>query len=444
MPLTSASVLAWLDATVGGRARPARCVVGYSGGRDSTVLLSVMAELADTAGFALLAAHVNHGLHPDADAWQAHCAQQAARLGVSFQAVRVEVAQSGASGPEGNARRARYRALAGLLGEGDCVLTAHHRDDQAETVLLNLMRGSGVTGVRGIAACRPLGRGLLLRPLLAFSAADISAYAQRNQLAWVEDASNAETAFDRNFLRHEVLPVLTSRWPAASRQLARSAELAVEAAALLDELAELDRAGCGETAWLSGPQLLALAPAHCRNLIRYACRQLGLSVPPASVLAAIMDDLLPARPDASPLVSWDGAEARRYRDRLYLLPDSAAALPAPGGKLLPGAPLPLGGGLGRLCLARHAGGGIAPQLAEAGLQVRFRHGGESLRPVGRGATRSLKKLLQEAGIVPWMRERLPLLYAGESLVAVADLWIAEANFSSDGYAVTWDDKPAVQ
>lgn len=441
MPLDPDKLLASLQARSSELGKPARCLVAFSGGRDSTVLLALLADVAKKLGTSLQAVHVNHQLQREAQNWQAHCATVATALGVPFHALTVEV--SGDAGPEGNARQARYAVLADLLGEGDWLLTGHHQDDQAETLLLNLMRGSGVSGMRGIAACRPLGRGFLLRPLLSCSPVDIDAFGRQRKLSWIEDPSNLDTRFDRNFLRGKVLPLLTRRWPAAGRQLATSAMLAAESALLNNELAAMDLERCGSAERLSVSGLTSLSAARAANLLRYACAALALPRPPRRQGVAILQNLLPARVDAQPLVSWPGAEARRYQDWLYLMPALAAETAAPQAALQPGATLALGTGMGELDLVRQPTGGLAPQIAEAGLTVRFRGGGEVLRPLGRGTAKTVKCLLQEASVVPWMRQRLPLLYHADELVAVADLWLAEESCASDGFRVVWHNKPAI-
>ncbi|NNE62040.1 MAG: tRNA lysidine(34) synthetase TilS, partial [Woeseia sp.] len=314
MPLDPDKISEFLDRSVAQYGAPSSTIVAFSGGRDSTVLLSLMADLAPRLQTALSAVHVNHALQTGADEWQTHCAQFAAALNVPFRAISVAVQKQGDAGPEGNARQARYAALAELLGDGDWLMTGHHEDDQAETVLLNLMRGSGVTGLRGMLPCRDFERGLLVRPLLSYSAAEIADFAARRKLSWIDDLSNSDTTFDRNFLRHEVLPVLQRRWPAASRQLAHSAQLAAAAAAQLEELAVLDIARCGTSARLSVSALTELSGNRLGNVLRHACQLQGLPVPPRHQLAAIIADVLPAKPDATPLVSWPGGEARRFRD----------------------------------------------------------------------------------------------------------------------------------
>lgn len=422
----------------------ARWLLAYSGGIDSTVLLHALSDTRASDPREILAIHVNHGMHPHAPAWEAHCRNFALLLGVRFASRRVAVDGTPGSGPEAAARDARYALLRTFVEPGDCLLSAHHEDDQAETLLLNLLRGSGVAGLAGIGAVQAFGQGRLVRPLLGVSGGDILAYAKRHRLDWIDDPSNAETRFDRNFLRQEIVPRLASRWPAVSARLRQSADLAGEAGMLLDDLAGIDLATAGGSpARLELAALRGMAPPRQRNLLRHAVSLSGLPPPPATRLYQAINELVPAREDAQPLVTWPGAELRRYRDHLYVMPSLGTDPAEPPALLHPGETLDLGPGAGRVALTAGAGDGIRPDLAAGGLKVRFRHGGEEIRPSGRECTHKLKKLLQDRGVVPWMRDRLPLLYSGERLVAVADLWTSADCVNAGGYAVTWREHPSL-
>lgn len=415
-----------------------RWLVAYSGGIDSTVLLHALSTGSEKQHAEIVAVHVNHGLHPQAAEWENHCRRFAEMLGVRFVGRRVTVDPDPKSGPEAAAREARYAVLQTLVESGDCVLSAHHEEDQAETLLLNLLRGSGVAGLAGIGAAQDFGRGRLLRPLLGIGGEDIKDYARRQELSWIEDPSNVDTRFDRNFIRQEVLPRLASRWPAVSARLKQSADLASEASQLLTDLAGIDLAASGgDPGRLDLASLRHLSPARQRNLLRHAIGLNGLPPPPATRLYQAIHELIPARVDAQPLVRWPGVELRRYRDNLYILPAIGDMPHEPAQELRPDASLDLGPGMGWLALEPEVDGGIRRELAEDGLRVRYRHGGEEIRPAGHRRTRKLKKLLQEEGIVPWMRERLPLLYAGDRLVAVADLWISTECTENQGYGISW-------
>lgn len=423
--------------------RPARLVVAFSGGLDSTALLAALAETADIHGKPIVAVHVNHQLQPDGAAWADHCRNVAERLGVPFKAETVDVTVDDGQGPEASARNARYAALKGHVTQGDWLLSAHHRDDQAETLLYNLMRGSGPAGIAGIADIRRFGRGWLARPLLSTDRAALRAWAECRDVPWINDPSNAESRFDRNFLRNEVLPLLETRWPGVRVRLATSAAHAREAVLLANELADDDivLAG-GDPARLAVSVLKALSPPRRNNVIRRAVDRLGLPPLPSTSLKSIVGDLLTAREDAAPLVRWQDAEARRYRDVLYLMRELAT--PQFAGKPLATSPVKLGAGLGAISLVEADAQGLGRACILAGLTLETRKGGEEIRLIGHAHTKKLKKLLQEEGIVPWMRERLPLVYSGATLVAVADLWLADGHAESGGFAVRWTGRPALR
>lgn len=426
---------------------PSRYVIAFSGGLDSTVLLHVLVTLLDELAAPLLAIHVNHGLHAESDAWSKHCRDTAGRFGVDYQSLAVKVQLESGKGPEASARDARYNALHAELRAGDWLMSAHHREDQAETLLLNLIRGSGPMGVAGIGSIRRFGPGWLARPLLETGREELVAYASREELAWVEDPSNADRRFDRNFLRHDILPRLGARWPDISVRLQRSASHAGEASQLLTDLATIDLEFVGGRAEkLAIDRLLQLSPARQRNVLRHAIRQLGLATPTAMQLARIQSEVIPARADAQPLVTWSGAAVRRYRNSVYLLPQTLQALPEcidVASEDLPGAAVTLGPGHGVLRFIAEGTPGLSKKIIRRGVQIRFRQGGEEFQPLGQSHTRKLKKLLQEEGVVPWMRERLPLVFAGDDLVAVGDLWLAAQAVAEPGIAVSWQDRPAL-
>ena len=444
MTLGSESLLQNLAALAAEACSPRRYVVAFSGGLDSTVLLHALATASAQHRVELLAVHVHHGLQAAADQWVEHCRTVAAGFGVEYHVARVSVDLAAGLGLEAAAREARYRALRALLQADDWLLSAHHQDDQAETLLLNLLRGGGLAGLAGIGGVRPFGAGWLVRPLLPFSRNDLLAYAQRHQLSWIDDPSNTDQGRDRNFLRHEILPRLAARWPDAAACLQRSGRIAGDAALLLDDLAAIDAIEvCAGRDRLCIDALHRLAAARQRNVLRYAIRQLGLPTPSAAQLQQVLETLLPAREDAEPKVCWPGVEIRRYRGQLYLLPEALSAEPrdviAVGGRDY----LQLDHGLGELRLEAGAAEGLSETLVSRGLELRFRQGGEKFKPIGQSHTKKLKKLLQEAGVVPWMRDRIPLLYAGGELVAVADLWLAAGAASRPGVAIHWENRPSI-
>jgi tRNA(Ile)-lysidine synthetase-like protein len=268
----------------------------------------------------LRAVHVHHGLHPNADAWSEHCSALAAKLRVPLTTLKVKVVTGQGASVEAAAREARYQALAGALEEGEVLLTAHHEDDQLETVLLQLMRGAGVAGLAAMPAVAQFGRGILARPLLTSTRADLEAWARANELTWIEDDTNANEQFDRNYLRRQVLPLIRARWPGASRAVSRSARHAAEAKGLLDALALADVERASNGAALSVQHLRALAPDRRRNAVRYWIARAGHPLPDAARLEEITRTLLDARPDANPFVEWPGVRAQRHAGHLTLEP----------------------------------------------------------------------------------------------------------------------------
>lgn len=391
--------------------------VAFSGGLDSTVLLHLLAGLVKREQLPpLRAIHIQHGLQTVAQAWPAHCQRVCAALGVPLLVREVQV-KPGAS-LEQAARDARYEAFVELLGSDEVLLTAQHRDDQAETLLFRLLRGAGARGLAAMPETRPLGVGQLVRPLLDVSRAELEGYARANGLDWVEDPSNRDERFSRNFLRQQVLPQLTQRWPQAVASMARSAAHLSEAQALLDELAQADLAAIDEAsrfAWLPLPSLplaplLALSAARQRNLLRHWLAP--LTPLPDSDHWAGWVSLATAAADAAPVWRLARGELQRADGRLWWLS-------GPWLQSLPPIDLPLTATT-QLPLPGNGHVRLLGQAHEGALQVRYRHGGEALRLAGRGR-RDLKRLLNEAGVPGFLRQRLPLLYRGGELLAVANV-----------------------
>jgi tRNA(Ile)-lysidine synthase len=426
--------------------RPAGVTVAFSGGLDSTVLLATLCRLGLPAR--IRAAHVDHGLHPRSGEWAAHCAAVAAGLGVEFAGVRVAVDRASGEGLEAAAREARYRALGELLAAGEWLLTAHHADDQLETLLLRMLRGTGVRGLRGIVAFGAFGVGWLGRPLLGFTREELRVEAAARDLVWLEDPSNAEPRHDRNYLRMRVLPALRERWPGAAHHAQRLAEQASEAEGLLDDLAGDDARSLAEPWHVPRATLAALDAARQRNLLRYLLRTVGIGAPSARKIEELRRALLESHAESRARVRWPGGEGRIFRGALYLL----APLPSPSPTNYAGGigiGMPWTGPEGAVELrSAQDGPGLSQSLAEQGLTLRFRAGGERFRPHGRKHHHSLKALFQESGVVPWMRDRVPLLYRGDELVAIADLWIsadaAEAPASEPRWRVQWSQHPILR
>jgi tRNA(Ile)-lysidine synthase len=431
-----------LKAVLGEFPYPRRYWIAYSGGLDSTALVHALVRIApDLPGTALRAVHVDHGLQAESGQWALRCVETCATLGIPCRIIRVRAEASRGQSPEAAARDARYRALGEVLGEDEALCTAHHQDDQAETLLLQLLRGAGPLGLAGMPRRRRFGRGWLLRPLLDVPRAEIRSFAEALGLSWEEDPTNFLPHHDRNYLRHEVLPSLRARWPSFSRTFARSAEHCGECAMLARSLAEQDLAAARGTgaATLSAERLTALNPARQRNVLRAWFGRLGLPAPPAARLESIRKDLVVAARDRTPVVTWSGGEVRRHRGDLYAM----RPLPAhdPTQALFWEMDRPLRLAQGTLSVRPARGAGLsAQQCRRLPVTVRFRRGGERCRPVGRPRSRDLKRLLQEQGVPPWERECLPLVYLGEDIAAVGHLCICEpygAKAEEDGLVICW-------
>ncbi|MHC8298190.1 tRNA lysidine(34) synthetase TilS [Pseudomonas sp. ZS1P83] len=391
--------------------------IAFSGGLDSTVLLHLLAHLAKTESLpALNAIHVHHGLQAVADAWPDHCQSVCDALGVPLQVVRVQV-QPGAS-LERAARDARYAAFIEATQANEVLMTAQHRDDQAETLLFRMLRGAGVRGLSGMPRQRLLGKGQLLRPLLDVTRAELEAYASEHQLNWIEDPSNQNRQFSRNYLRHQVFPVLTERWPQALATMARSVAHLSEAQGLLDELAQIDltdASTANDFDWLGLPSLeLAalekLSAARQRNALSHWLKPLT-RLPDCDHWSG-WEDLRDATGDARPIWRLADGELHRAGGRIWWLsgrwlrtspavgtwPDPSLSLVLPDNGVIT----------------------VTGQIPDGPLHIRYREGGEVMNLPGRGH-RDLKRLLNESGVPGFARGRLPLLYRGEQLLAVANL-----------------------
>ncbi|MBD8604781.1 tRNA lysidine(34) synthetase TilS [Pseudomonas sp. CFBP 8771] len=388
--------------------------LALSGGLDSTVLLHLLASVPNRP--ALTAIHIHHGLQAVADTWPAHCQALCDQLDVPLQVIKVRV-QDGAS-LEQAARQARYRAFDALLGAADVLFAAQHQDDQAETVLFRLLRGAGVRGLAAMPRQRPQGQGILVRPLLDEPRAELLAYARNHGLQWIEDPSNTDTRFSRNYLRGEVLPVITARWPQAAGSIARAAAHLSEAAQLLDELAAADLApahAAGEPSWLALPSLTlaplrTLSESRQRNALQYWLA--ALTRLPDTQHWVGWTSLRDADPAATPVWRLADGELHRAHGRIWWVSGqwSQAQPPSQGWPDTRQALQLVGNG------EVHWQGGPLPGHA----QIRYRQGGERLRLPVRGE-RDLKRLLNESRLPGFVRDRLPLLFIHDRLVAVANL-----------------------
>ncbi len=413
--------------------------LGYSGGLDSQVLLYSLANIFPATR--LRAIHINHGWHSAALQWAETCQQTCAQLGVDCEVITVDAQPKGGESPEACARQARYAALAARLRSGDCLLTAHHRDDQAETFFLQLLRGAGIRGLASMPAAMPFGEGMLVRPLLQYSRSELEHYAKERELTWVEDSSNTNLRFNRNFIRHQLLPLLHRRWPEANKTLARVAQNTAEAHRLLEEVAHEDWLKVCDPSSnnLVVSRLLRLTPARRRNCLRYWLNQLCFPLPSQKQLQQI-EFLLESKRDANPQVDWGGVQIRRYHDFLYALAlKKTTVLPILSidwdlrQKTLS---LPL---IGKLTSEQVIGQGIGcERIKGMPLNIKFRQGGERFHSQGRLGSHPLKKLFQEWKVPPWQRQTIPLLYCQDELIAVPGYGVNPnflANKNEWGYVI---------
>ncbi len=409
-------------------------IVALSGGIDSVVLLHALIDLKETIGRHAMAIHVNHGLVDQAGEWQDFCRDLCLRYAIPYEAISVSVANTG-SGPEAAARQARYKAMESRMGAEDIVLTAHHADDQAETVLLHALRGAGPHGLSAMAPVRRFGPGWLARPLLNLCRADIEHYAVQYRLRWVEDGSNESGAFTRNRIRRGILPALNSLAHGSSRALARSARLQAQAACLLDEVAAEDLAAVsnGDAAVLDCARLTSLSLPRRRNLVRFWLATHQVPTLHEAQMETLEYTVIGAAPDRQPELRWAGFVLRRYRGMLYLHRDLAIG-PLPQGALRFSPPRELVLPVGCLRVAAAVGNGVRRDLD---FSVRFRRGGESLRPVGDTHRRTLKHLFQSHGVPPWRRSTMPLVYVGDRLAAVPGICIAREFAAAKGQPAWW-------
>lgn len=419
---------------------PPAMAVAYSGGLDSSALLHLMHGYAAQHGITLYAFHIHHGISPNADDWLAHCQAECERLGIVFEACRIQLAAKRKSGIEEAARIGRYAALGELCRahQVPLLLTAHHQDDQAETVLLQLLRGSGVAGMSGMDAANAapdlLGDPDLImgRPLLSASRVALDAYVTSNNIVYVEDESNADPRYARNALRHQVMPALAEFFPGFQERFARTAQHAQSAQRLLIELAAQDLGACLDGACIDIKQLKKLNSDRIDNLLRYWFGSRGVRMPSTAWLSEMRSQLLQAKADAQLCVTHADCHIRRHRDRVYLTPklDDDVSDLAPQ--------VFRWNGEAEMVFARYRGTlhfDVAEQgvdrdwLQQQNLLLHYRQGGERLKPAANRPTKSLKYHYQALDIPAWERERLPMVSAGKELLFAAGIGMDSHHLS---------------
>jgi tRNA(Ile)-lysidine synthase len=445
-----------LDASV--PAEASGLVVALSGGPDSAALLRATVSLGKKfRGLPLRAVHIDHGLQPAAADFRAACEKLCAQLRIPLRIVAIEVPHAPGASLEAAARESRYAALSLEMQPRECLLTAHHRQDQAETLLLQALRGAGVKGMSAMPACRPFGPGWHVRPLLDVAHGDLKGFGELEQLASIDpsvdppidpsiDPMNQDLRFDRVYLRTALWPLIEKRWPGAATALTRAARHMAEAQRLLEMAAGADVARLRDGNALSIPGLRALPAPKRVNAVRLWVSQQGLEAPSSARLIEALRQVFDAEADHQPAIVWGGHALRRYRQRLFVtradpprVPDARAWVPVAGSSL------ELGPALGNLTWVAQRGG-IAAERLPAGVVVRRRDGGETLKPAASARTQTVQHLCQALGVLPWMRDALPLVFAGDELIAIADLWLDArwcAAADAPGLGIAWNNAPLV-
>jgi tRNA(Ile)-lysidine synthase len=414
--------------------------IGYSGGVDSHVLLHIISQAQLPLGVTISAIYINHGLNVLSEYWAMHCNSVCTDLGIEFTQVTIDATAPKGESQEAWSRKLRYQAFCDKIGKDDLLLTAHHKDDTAETLLLQLFRGAGPAGLAAMPLICDLGNGKHCRPLLYYDRRDLIAWAKINNLSWIEDDSNRDKKFDRNYLRYDILPGIKNRWPGISQTLSRSARIQADTNNLINELASIDLEKCfnksNNTLSISGLRLLSVN--RIANAIRFWIKHQGYPTPSYAQLTRVIEDIIYAKKEAEPCVSWNGVRVRRYRDHIFLTP-----------------PLPKRGllqteikwdlakecklTLGNLNVRRGRGNGIkAEKCPENKVTIKFRCGSEKIKK--RGHHHKLKKLYQESGVPSCFRDYIPLIFIENKLVAIAGLHIDddfEASADEDAIQIHW-------
>lgn len=409
-------------------------VIAYSGGLDSHVLLHAISKLrALVNGLKLTAIHVNHGLSPNAANWQQHCEKISSALQIKLHSELILAKPSKGESIEAWARQVRYEQFKKYMNSKTILLTAHTQDDQAETVLLQMMRGAGPAGLAAMVKEQGFLSGKLVRPLLSLTRRQLESYARDNQLEWIEDESNTNLSFDRNFLRHQIIPHLKQRWPGLSKNLSRTAQNCREATTILNDIGYQDMISCQPVSnQLLIPDLIKLNLERQRNTIRVWLKSLGCQLPNSRHLERIFQDLIYSRHDCSPLFSWGKWSLRRFRNCIILIdrisPDETVPLKFPW-DFTSDLSLP---NQGKLTAVVKKNGPLTLKLNREQVTVRFRQGGERCQPAGKKHNSPLKKLFQEWQIPPWQRDKIPLLYHGKELISVIGYCVCEGYGASPG------------
>ena len=418
-------------------------VIALSGGLDSMVLLHALCELVKDKRVVakIRAVHVNHRLHKDADNWEIFCVERCAALNVPIIVERLQqgLLKEGESNLEHKARKERYKVFESAIGQDCCMILAHHLDDQLETLFFRLNRGAGIRGLTAVPQNRELGSTKIFRPLLGISRKSLQQYAESQNLQWVEDSSNANMSYDRNFLRHEVLPKIEKRWPNYRKSWSKSLKIISDAHSILEEIAATDLSllSLKSQNKLNLDLLLRLPRERQRNVIKYWVGKVAKKEIGWSKLQYIVNDALPFVRESNIETEIDDYRIRSFKDKLYLLRKFGRLPEECDWDLKASKKLSLLNN-GVLLAEETVGLGFSKKLVDK-VQIRFRQGGEAFSMSGR-PRKSLKKIFQEARIEPWLRPRIPLIYCKDELICVVGIGISEkalANKAETGFILTW-------
>ena len=414
--------------------------IALSGGIDSTVLLDLLSK-AKRSSDVIKAIHINHNLHESSKEWVDFAKDACKKYKLPLIIESINPKQEG-FGLEADAREQRYKKFKEIILDNECLLTAHHLDDQIETTLFRIFRGTGLDGLRSIRKKAKFGKGLLCRPLINIPREAIEQYAKLNDIKWIEDPSNNNIYFDRNYLRNNIVPSIKKRWPNAQKTITRLSSLAENNQKLLHELAKEDIGEIEKFNVLDIGILSNKSSLRINNIFRFMILKNKMGIPSLKVLENGIETLINAKSD-SPIITWDGFSIRRYKNTLYffnpdLKQDEIRPLKM---KWFIDETINLGGNRGSIQARFIKGQGIALNKCPKSLEIKYRKGGEQIKPSGHKITKSLKNLFQENNVLPWVRDQIPLFYLDEELISVGDLWFNQdykAKEQEDGFLISWD------
>ena len=425
---------------------PNKFCIAFSGGMDSTVLLHVMKNIIDEKS-QIRAIHINHNIVDNSKVWTRTCKSICKNFGIDIEIISLEVTHNG-YGLEAAARDERYKKLKEILYENEYLLTAHHEEDQLETVFLRMARGTGLDGLQGINEKYSFGEGIIFRPMLEVSKTSVMDYAKEHQLKWVEDSSNQDTHFDRNFLRKKIIPQFRERWPSIASSVSRLSQLSAQNIKILNQIAEEDIGPIANMNELPLAKLLDKSFERANNMLRYIILANGMSIPSMKTLQDGLKEMLDPETDKS-VIAWKDYCIRKYKNHLYFLSNSDLE-PNKVDVRIPweiGKTVNLGENIGSIEATFIHGDGLSIEKCENKLTISYRQGGELIKPIGHRINKSLKNLFQENQILPWMRDKIPLIYYQDELVSVADLWFNQnyvASQNEAGFVVNWHKKMIIK